>query len=197
MSIIHEILAFNENFVESKSYESFKTDRFPNKKLVILTCMDTRLTELLPRSMNIRNGDVKIIKNAGAIVSHPWGSVMRSILIAIYELGATDVAIIGHHECGMAGLSCSRILSKAKARGISDDVLVTIRQSGAVNLEQWLTGFENVTSAVIESVKLVRSHQLMPKNVAVHGLVIHPETGKLELVEDGTLQEPAKAPRAR
>ncbi len=186
MSILNEILAFNEKFVESKEYESFKTDRFPNKKLVILTCMDTRLTELLPRSMNIRNGDVKIIKNAGAIVSHPWGSVMRSILIAIYELGATDVAIIGHHECGMAGLSCSRILTKAKTRGISEETLVSIRQSG-VNLEHWLTGFENVTAAVSESVKLVRSHPLMPKNIAIHGLVIHPETGKLELVEDGTL----------
>jgi carbonic anhydrase len=187
MSILQEILAFNEKFVESKEYVSFKTDRFPSKKLVILTCMDTRLTELLPRSMDIKNGDVKIIKNAGAIVSHPWGSVMRSILVAIYELGATDVAIIGHHECGMAGLSCSRILTKAKARGISDETLVTIRQSGAVNLEQWLTGFENVTSAVSESVKLVRAHPLMPKAIAVHGLVIHPETGKLELVEDGSL----------
>ncbi len=185
MSIISEILEYNEKFVESKGYETFKTDRFPNKKLVILTCMDTRLTELLPRSMNIRNGDVKIIKNAGAIVSHPWGSVMRSILIAIYELGATDVAIIGHHECGMAGLSCSRVLNKAKARGISEDVLVSIRESG-VNLEHWLTGFENVTAAVSESVKMVRAHQLMPKDVCVHGLVIHPETGKLELVEDGT-----------
>src|SRR5688572_12832805 len=81
MSVLSEILTFNKDFVSSKEYEKFETDRFPNKKLVILTCMDTRLTELLPQAMNFRNGDIKLIKNAGAIVSHPFGSVMRSILV--------------------------------------------------------------------------------------------------------------------
>ena len=47
--------------------------------------MDTRLTELLPRSMNLRNGDAKIIKSAGAVVTHPFGGIMRSIIIAVYE----------------------------------------------------------------------------------------------------------------
>ena len=95
-----------------KEYERFLTDQFPNKKLVILTCMDTRLIELLPRAMGVRNGDVKMIKNAGAIVSHPFGSVMRSILVAVYELGAAEVAVVGHHDCGMTGLSCARVLDK-------------------------------------------------------------------------------------
>lgn len=49
--------------------------------------MDTRLTELLPAALGIHNGDVKIIKNAGAVISHPFGSVIRSLLVAIIELG--------------------------------------------------------------------------------------------------------------
>ena len=109
-TILSEILEHNESFVRRKEYEKFLTDQFPNKKLVILTCMDTRLIELLPRAMGVRNGDVKMIKNAGAIVSHPFGSVMRSVLVAIYELGAAEVAVVGHHNCGMTGLSCSRVL---------------------------------------------------------------------------------------
>ena len=40
-----------------RTYEQFRTDIFPDKKLVVLTCMDTRLVELLPRAMNLRNGD--------------------------------------------------------------------------------------------------------------------------------------------
>src|SRR5581483_800684 len=118
----------------------FLTDRFPNKRIVVLTCMDTRLVELLPRAMDFRNGDVKIIKNAGAIVSHPFGSVMRSILVAVYELKAAEVAVVGHHGCGMTGLSCSRILEKAKERGIPDAVMNTLNHSG-VDLKRWLTGF--------------------------------------------------------
>ena len=75
--------------------------------------------------MNLRNGDVKIIRTAGAIVSHPFGSIMRSIIVAIYELGAREVLVVGHHDCGMSGLSCGSILEKAKARGISDRTLQT------------------------------------------------------------------------
>ena len=98
MSILSDILEHNVTFVQQRAYEPFRTDRFPDKKLVVLTCMDTRLVELLPHAMNIRNGDAKVIKNAGAIVSHPFGSVMRSILVAVYELMAAEVAVVGHTD---------------------------------------------------------------------------------------------------
>ncbi|VTR62074.1 Carbonic anhydrase [Actinobacillus pleuropneumoniae] len=62
---LNSILEHNRSFVENKEYESYLTGRFPEKKLVIITCMDTRLVELLPKAMNFKNGDVKIIKNAG------------------------------------------------------------------------------------------------------------------------------------
>jgi carbonic anhydrase len=184
MSLLSEILDHNRTFVERKEYVPFLTDRFPNKKLVILTCMDTRLVELLPRAMNVHNGDVKIIKNAGAIVSHPFGSVMRSILVAVYQLGAAEVAVIGHHGCGMAGLSCEPVLEKMRDRGVPAEVLNTLSHSG-IDLKHWLTGFHDVQTGVRESVAMVKNHPLLPKEVPVHGMVIHPETGHLELLVDG------------
>jgi carbonic anhydrase len=184
MSLLSEILAHNTRFVDSKEYEAYYTDQFPNKKLVIVSCMDTRLVELLPRAMNLRQGDVKIIKVAGAIVAHPFGSVMRSILVAVYELGAQEVAVVGHHNCGMTGLSCARVLDKARQRGVSDEVLTTLRHGG-IDLEKWLTGFESVEEGVRASVESVRHHPLMPRDVPVHGLIICPETGRLEVLTDG------------
>ena len=184
MSLISEMLESNRAFVERREFESMRTDRFPNKKLVVLTCMDTRLTELVPRAMNFANGDVKLIKNAGAIVSHPFGSVMRSIIVAVYELGAEEVAVVGHHECGMTGLSCSRVIEKARLRGVPDSVLKTLESSG-IDLDRWLTGFETVENGVRQSVSTIRNHPLVPKDVAVHGMVIHPVTGKLDLLVDG------------
>jgi len=183
-SSLEQILAFNREFVASKSYEAYKTDRYPNKKMVILSCMDTRLVELLPQSMNLKNGDVKIIKNAGAIISHPFGSVMRSILVAIYQLGAGEVLVIGHHQCGMTGLRSQEILDKALSRGVPKSTLQLLKYSG-LNLERWLAGFESVEQNVLASVDLIRNHPLLPKDVAVHGLVIHPETGELTLLSDG------------
>ena len=63
--MIDEILKYNQEFVKEKKYEQYKTSKYPDKKIAILTCMDTRLTELLPAALGIKNGDVKIIKNAG------------------------------------------------------------------------------------------------------------------------------------
>src|SRR5215471_13640736 len=126
MSILSDIQEHNIRFVEGKEYERYRTDVFPDKKLVVLTCMDTRLIELLPRAMNIRNGDAKIIKNAGAIVSHPFGSVMRSLLVAVYDLGVGDVAVVGHHDCGMTGLSCDRLVAKMRERGVSPDTFTML-----------------------------------------------------------------------
>jgi carbonic anhydrase len=187
MTILSEILDHNQTFVRRREYEEFLTDQFPNKKLVILTCMDTRLIELLPRAMGVRNGDVKMIKNAGAIVSHPFGSVMRSVLVAIYELGAAEVAVVGHYECGMTGLSCSRVLEKARNRGVSDQVLETLGHAG-IDLQRWLIGFDRVEDGVRHSVDVIRNHPLLPPGVPVHGMIIHPVTGKLDLLVDGYRQ---------
>lgn len=184
MSILNEILAFNHQFVENKEYEPFQTTKFPDKGLVIVSCMDTRLTQLLPNAMNIKNGDVKIIKSAGAVISHPFGSVMRSILVAIYALKAEEVAVVGHHDCGMSSINPDHFISTMKEHGISDDTLDTLKYSG-LDLNHWLKGFDSVEDSVQKSVELVRNHPLLPDGVKVHGLVIDPSTGKLDVVDKG------------
>jgi carbonic anhydrase len=184
MTVLEEILQYNEKFVEEKKYEQYITTKFPNKKMVILTCMDTRLIELLPKAINVSNGDVKIVKDAGALVMHPFGSVMRSILVAIYELQAQEVLIIGHYDCGMSGMKADPIIVKMKERGIKQETIETLNYSG-IDVREWLKGFDNVRDSVSHSVNIVRKHPLLPKDVAVHGLVIDPTTGKLDLIENG------------
>jgi carbonic anhydrase len=184
MSILTEILEHNATFVANREYESFITDRFPNKKLVIITCMDTRLVELLPKAMNVRNGDVMMIKVAGAVVAHPFGSVMRSILVAIYKLGAQEIAVVGHHACGMVDLEPDSLLQRTVEFGIKPEVLNTLTHAG-IHLDDWLTGFKRVEDSVRNSVQMIKNHPLMPSNLPVHGLVMDPETGKLDVVVDG------------
>lgn len=184
MKNLYQLLEYNKKFVEEKSFQEFQTSKFPDKKLVILSCMDTRLVELLPKSMNFKNGDVKIIKNAGGIVSHPFGSVMKSILIAIYELTAEEVIVIGHHDCGMNHIKSSEMIGRMKKRGISDDVFNTLDNAG-ISLNSWLQGFDHIEDSVRNSVRLISNHPLLPKNLPVHGLVIDPANGKLKVVIDG------------
>ena len=101
--MIDTILEYNRKFVESGEYEKYKTSKYPDKKIAILTCMDTRLVTLLPAALGIRNGDVKLIKNAGAVVTNPFDSTIRSLLVAIYELGVNEIMVIGHTGCGVQG----------------------------------------------------------------------------------------------
>jgi carbonic anhydrase len=170
--------------VDRCEYQPLRAGPLPEKKLVVLTCMDSRLVELLPRAMDLRQSDAKVIKNAGAIVSHPFGSVMRSLLVAVYELGAAEVAVVGHYDCGMTGLSCQRVLQKAVSRGVSPELLQTLRHSG-IDLETWLTGFNSPEDGVLRSVAVIRNHPLLPRDIPVHGLMICPNTGRLDLLTDG------------
>ena len=187
MSKLEEIISYNKDFISNKEYEEYVTSKIPKKKMVILTCMDTRLTELLPKAMNIKNGDAKIIKDAGATVMHPFGGVMRSILVAVYEFGTEDVFVIGHHGCGMSNLDTGSLINKMIDRGIKEETLSTLKNAG-INVERWLHGFESVDESIKESVKMIKEHPLFPSGVKVHGLIMCPETGKVEVIVNGDLK---------
>ncbi|MEE0435299.1 MAG: carbonic anhydrase [Peptococcaceae bacterium] len=179
--MIEEILAYNQQFVEEGGYEQFLTDKYPNKKLAIVTCMDTRLIELLPAALGIKNGDAKIIKNAGGVISSPFGSAMRSLLIAIYELGVEDIMVIGHTDCGVSHIDSNHMLQEMKKRGVNQQAIDLMRFCG-VDFDRWLAGFETVEKSVAESVDIVVKHPLVPKDVRVSGYVMDSVTGALTLV---------------
>ena len=139
MSTIDDILAFNKKFVEEESYKRYETDKYPDKKLAIVSCMDTRLTELLPAALGLKNGDAKIIKNAGGVISHPFGSVIRSLLVAIYELGVTTIMVIGHSNCGAQHMNAKEMINHMLAAGISQDHIQMMNYCG-IDFEKWLAG---------------------------------------------------------
>ena len=176
--MIDEILAFNREFVASRGYERYTTSKYPDKRIAIVTCMDTRLVELLPAALGIRNGDVKMIKNAGATITNPFDSTMRSLLVAVYELGVNEVMIIGHTGCGVQGMDSAEMLHLRRQRGIDDEHISLMRHCG-IDLDSWLHGFDDTHAAIAETVDLVRNHPLMPKDVRVAGYLMDSVTGQL------------------
>lgn len=179
--MINEILQYNKGFVESKKYEKYITSKYPDKKIAIVSCMDTRLTELLPAALGLKNGDAKIIKNAGGIISHPFGSVMRSLLIAIYELNVQEILVIGHTDCGARYTDSEKMIEKMKARGITQKNIELLKYCG-IDFDSWLGGFVDLDVSVKESVGVIRKHPLVPEGVMVYGLVMESVTGKINEV---------------
>lgn len=179
--MVEEILAYNKQFVENKGYESYITNKYPDKKIAILSCMDTRLTALLPAALGIKNGDVKMIKNAGGVISHPFGSVIRSLLVAIFELGVEEIMVIAHSDCGACHMHSEEMIEKMKARGIDPDYIDMMRFCG-VDFKAWLDGFEDTEKSVKGTVDFIIHHPLIPSDVKVYGFIIDSTTGELERI---------------
>lgn len=183
MSTIDSFLEYNEKFVAEKRYVQYATSKYPDRNVAIVACMDTRLIELLPAALGIKNGDVKLIKNAGGVIASPFDSVMRSLLVAIYELGVNEVMVIGHYDCGVQHMDGELMLQHMKQRGIREEDIAFLDYCG-FQVKEWLTGFSCVQESVRKSVELVRTHPLIPKDVIVEGFLMDPSTGKIDRVEE-------------
>ncbi len=177
--MIDQILAFNKTFVAQKAYEPFIADKYPDKKLAVLSCMDTRLTELLPAALGLKNGDAKIIKNAGGLVISPFDSAMRSLIVAIYELGVEEIMVVAHSHCGACHMSFDHFHKEMIERGVKEETLETIRKCG-VDLNHWLEGFKDTEASVRNTVETIKTHPLVPNDVVVRGFIIDSVTGELE-----------------
>lgn len=174
--MIDDILQYNKQFVAEKGYESLITDKYPAKKLAVLTCMDTRLTELLPRALGLRNGDAKIIKNAGGLILSETDSAIRSLLVGIYELGVKEVMVVHHTGCGACHMSYDAFKPHMLKYGIPESVLAAWQKKGIV---RWLDGFHDTEASVRRTVEAIVSHPLVPRDIVVRGFIIDSVTGEL------------------
>ena len=179
--MIDEILSYNREFVAQERYRDFATSKYPDKRIAIVTCMDTRLTHLLPAALGIKNGDVKMIKNAGGTITNPFDSTMRSLLVAIYELGVNEIMVIGHTQCGVQGMDSAHMLEAMRERGIDGERISLMRHCG-IDLDSWLHGFDDTQAAVLETVDLISRHPLVPADVTTRGFIIDSYTGELSAI---------------
>ncbi len=179
--MIDEILKYNEAFVTNGSYRPFAAGKYPRRKLAVLSCMDTRLVELLPAALGLRNGDVKLIKNAGGMITDPLDTSVRSLLIAILELHVEEVMVIAHTDCGVAKVTPQLIRSHLLERGITEEAICRMEHDG-LDFDRWFQGFETPEEEVRRSVALLRNHPLIPHDIRIAGFVIDIQTGKLTAV---------------
>ncbi|MGB9936699.1 MAG: beta-class carbonic anhydrase [Methanobacterium sp.] len=175
MMMLDEVLKANEKFVNE--FEPKKLSHMPQKKLAIVTCMDTRLTGFLEPAMGIQRGDAKIIKNAGnAVVDR---DIIRSVAAAIYALGAEEVMVVGHYECGMANVDPEKLIGAMKARGVDEKAL------SEVDIKEWVGAIDGEEENVVKVVEKIKESPFIPDDVPVHGLIIDLYDGKMKvLIED-------------
>lgn len=173
-----ELLKYNESFVKNGAYKQYAAEKYPRKKIAVLTCMDARLVELLPAALGIKNGDVKMIKNAGALVLDPFDSTVRSLLISVLEMKVKEIMIIGHTDCGVKNIDFPKITEHLLERGISREAIRQITSQG-LDLKRWFCGFESPECSVRNSMDILKEHPLMPADIRISGYVMDITTGQL------------------
>ena len=178
MKLVRQVLEHNRRWVAQRGTALSK---HPARQIAIFTCMDTRLVDFLEPALGIGRGDAKIIKNAGATLVDPGGSVVRSLVVAIYALGCKEVFVVGHRDCGMSQIRESRLHGVMRRRGVPESAISALRPS----LRQWVGAFRNHNRNVRQVVDLLRANPLIARSVPIHGLMFDPASGRLDLVRDG------------
>ena len=174
--MIDEILKNNRRFVAGKGYERHITDGKPSGKTLIVTCMDTRLSVMLPEALGIKNGEVKIVKVAGGVILDDYDAVMRSIIVGIYELGIEEIMLIHHTDCG-AGKMTGEHMKQLICERIGADKVAEVDRH--IDLSQWLDGFGDTERSVWATMRRVKNHALVPGSIIVRGFIIDSTTGAL------------------
>lgn len=180
---VAELLAHNRAFAAQRVKPEPPLPGKPAKHVAVVSCMDTRLTRMLPDALGLADGDAVIIKAAGATVANPYGEVMRSLLVAVGELDVTDILVVGHTACGTCGMKAEHLRGLLAQAGTKPEGFAQAARENP-QLDAFLTGFSRLEDEVAASVAKIRAHPLMPASVRVYGFTIDIETGALTTVGD-------------
>lgn len=185
--LTRQILKANEHFVkQSLSQGGFdEVSKYPSRNLAVLTCMDTRLLSFLEPAMGLARGEAKLIKVAGNTAFEDFDSVIGSLMVAVYELHVHDVIVMGHDDCGMLKTTADSLCRHMAEEGIDEEAIAAVRPK----LEQWADPITDISASVCDTVRRLRANPYLPSSLTIYGMVIHPHTGEIRVVDDGEGQK--------
>ena len=81
----------------------------------------------------------------------------------------------------MTEINPESIVQKFEEYGIDPLAIETLENAG-IRMDKFLRGFSRAEDGVMHSVRMIRRHPLFPKTVPVHGFVMDPVTGAVEVI---------------
>jgi carbonic anhydrase len=185
-NIVAEVLEANASYA-AEFGDKGELSMPPKRQFAILTCMDARLDPA--KYAGLAEGDAHVIRNAGGRASD---DAIRSLVISHKLLGTKEWFVIHHTNCGMETftnevmadlLSSSLETATIDASGWQD----TGKGPGSPEGRyiNWLTIADN-PSSVVEDVKRIKAHPLVPGYIRVYGYIYECKTGKLVEVAEAT-----------
>jgi carbonic anhydrase len=192
--IVDEVIGANQKYAREFGAKG-ELALPPARQFAILTCMDARLDPA--KYAGLAEGDAHVIRNAGGRATD---DAIRSLVISHKLLGTREWLVIHHTNCGM------ELFSDEVMAELLDDDLATASFDGkswsnphhrgghaAGHFIKWHT-IKDQESSVVQDVRRIRAHPLVPSNVPIHGYIYDVKTGHLNEVKAATNAGKAKTP---
>jgi carbonic anhydrase len=184
--ILQEVLNANENYAENFG-DKGNLALPPARRFAILTCMDARLDPA--KYAGLSEGDAHVIRNAGGRASD---DAIRSLVISHKLLGTNEWFVIHHSNCGMA-LFTDEIIRGLLAKSLQTAVIDEngwrdVGEGGGSSEGEfidWLT-FKDEAASVVDDVRRIRNHPLVPPEIPIYGFVYDVTSGRLLAVKEAT-----------
>ena len=186
MSVLEEVLDANERYADSFG-DRAELALPPARRFAILTCMDARLDPAKYAGPERRR-----------CARHPQrggrasDDAIRSLVISTKLLGTREWFVIHHTDCGMefftdevmGDLLASSLETAELGEGGFRDV-GTGPGSPEGRFVKWLT-IADRTGSVVEDVRRIREHPLVPGDIPIHGYLYDVRSGRLLEVPEAT-----------
>ena len=190
--IVDEVIGANQKYAREFGAKG-ELALPPARQFAILTCMDARLDPA--KYAGLAEGDAHVIRNAGGRATD---DAIRSLVISHKLLGTHEWFVIHHTNCGM------ELFSDEVMADLLDDDLATASFDGkswsnphhhgghaAGHFIKWHT-IKDQESSVVQEVRRIREHPLVPSNVPVYGYIYDVRNGRLNEVKAATEAGTAK-----
>jgi carbonic anhydrase len=164
MSIIDGALEANRNY--AKNYNP-ALGKHPAPKIVVVTCMDPRLSDL-PGILGLPQADIDVIRTGGPAVTE---DVLGEIVVSNRILGSTEILLLNHTGCGFTTFTDEDLNAKVSA-STGDATPAPMR----------FFSYKDPEENTREQIKKVRSHPWISKDVPVRGFIFDVDTGRLSEV---------------
>lgn len=158
-----DLLSANRRYAETFALSGF--DGIAHAGVAVVTCMDSRIDPL--RMLGLEPGDAKILRNPGGRVTR---QALEALVLGVHLLHVERILVVPHTRCAMASSTLEELRERVTASAGQD---ASWQRFGVVT---------DQAAALVDDVRLVRAHPLIPDSVAVGGFLYDVDTGLLDRV---------------
>jgi carbonic anhydrase len=154
---------------------------FASKKTLIISGLGVPQYPLFSDITKREKGELLVISSTDGVISQPYGCLIRSIILTIYQENIDAIYIIV--DVDSKTVNREELKLRIIEAGISENTISTLDYISVVkgDLMSWLSGPPDARTMVQKNIELIKAHPLIPK-VPVIGCIVSEKSGEYETI---------------